>query len=88
LFRRPTKEEFEQCSHIELTSAQPKWKTGNGAYLRGESGMMGNDGNRLQQIVPHFQTRELMGMWTTKNMAKADNPFLEHIEKKIRVSSV
>jgi hypothetical protein len=43
--------------------------------------VMGNENNRLQQIVPHVQTREIMGMWTTKNMAKADNPLLEHIEK-------
>jgi hypothetical protein len=35
-----------------------------------------------------IQTREIMGAWTSENMAQSDDPFLERLEQSVRVSSV
>jgi hypothetical protein len=78
--RRPTKEEFDQCIHIELTSPEPEWNPHNGAYSRGEDEMTGHDGNILRRLAQDVRTREIMGMWTSATLATADDPFLERLE--------
>jgi hypothetical protein len=78
--RRPTKEEYDQCSHIELTSTEPEWNPHNGVYSKGESGMTGDNGNILKRVRPSVRTREIMGTWTSENMAKSDDPFLESLK--------
>jgi hypothetical protein len=75
--RRPTKEEFERCPHIELTSNEPEWNPHDEIYSKGEMDMTGDDGNLLKRMKPHVRTREVMGLWTAENMAKSDDPFLD-----------
>jgi hypothetical protein len=86
--RRPTKEEFERCPHIELTSNEPEWNPHDEIYSKGETDMTGDDGNLLKRMKPHVRTREVMGMWTAENMAKSDDPFLDRLERCVRVGSV
>jgi hypothetical protein len=87
--RRPTESKFESCPHIELTSNETEWNPHDGIYASGESSMTGDDGNLLTRPAPHVRTREIMGLcWTSENMAKADDPFLERLETCARVSSV
>jgi hypothetical protein len=60
--RRPTKEEHEQCLHIELTAAEPEWNPHDSVYSKGESAMTWDDGNILGRLAPNICTREIMGM--------------------------
>jgi len=85
---RPTKAEFNQCHHPELTAAEPEWSPHNGDYSRGEASMTGDDGNILRRMRPNVQAQEIMGAWMTENMAKSDDPFLECLEQTIKVGSV
>jgi hypothetical protein len=86
--RRRTKEAFEQYSHTELTLNEPEWNPHDGTYAHGESVMTGDNNNLLQWMAPQVQMREIMGLWMSKNMAKPDDPFLERIEKSVRISSL
>jgi hypothetical protein len=86
--RKPTKEEFDKCSHIELTSDEPEWDPHNGTYSQGELAMTGDDGNIIKRMKPHVQTREIMGLWTSESIARKDDPFLDRLEKSVRVGSV
>jgi hypothetical protein len=86
--RRPTREELESCPRIELTAPEPEWNPHNCAYSQGEDNMTGDDGNVLRQDKPDIQTREIMGLWTNKNMARADDPFLGRIESNVKIGSV
>jgi len=85
--RRPTKAEFNQCHHLELTAAEPEWNPHNGDYSKGEASMTGDDGNILRRMRPNVQAQEIMGTWTTEIMAKPDDPILEHLEQTIKVGS-
>jgi hypothetical protein len=75
---------FPSCrpTYIKLISSEVEWNPHNGAHSNGESSMTGDDGNLLKWMAPHVQTREIMGLWTSENMANADNPFLERIERR------
>jgi hypothetical protein len=86
--RRPTKEEFERCPHIELTPDEPECNPHDEIYSNGEITMTGDDGNLLKRVKPHVQTREVMGLWTAENMAKYEDPFLDRLERCVRVGSV
>jgi hypothetical protein len=86
--RRPTKEEFDRCPHVELTASEPEWNPHDAAFSRGETAMMGDDGNILRRMMPNIQTREIMGARSAKNMAKADDTFLEQLEQSVKISSV
>jgi hypothetical protein len=67
---------------------EPEWNPHNRAYSKGEASMTGDDRNILRRIKPSVQTREIMGAWTPENMAQSDDPFLERLQRNVRVSSV
>jgi hypothetical protein len=69
-------------------TAVAKGVEGDGAMVSHGEPWTGNDGAILRRLMSDVQTREIMGLWTSENMAMADDPFLQQLERSVKVSLV